>query len=113
VVAPRIVRAPSPAPPTAVVPTVSNAVVTAPPAPRHRAHAPARHPVVARPAAHPISLAFVLGILPSDLFRVPQAAGAVSHPDGVLLLLSSVAMGVLAAASFAMLRRLRRLAGAV
>ena len=65
------------------------------------------------PAAHPISLSFLLGILPSDLFRVPQAAGAVSHPDGALLLLSSVAMGALAVASFAMLRRLRRLPGAV
>ena len=67
--------------------------------------------MAANPAAHPISLSFLLGILPSDLFRVPQAAGAVGHPDGVLLLLSSVAMGVLAVASFGMLRRLRRLEG--
>jgi len=58
-------------------------------------------------------MSFVLGNLPSDLVRVPQAAGAVDHRDGVLLLLSSVAMGVLAVASFALLRRLRRLAGAV
>ena len=68
--------------------------------------------MAAKPATHPISLSFVLGILPSHWLRVPQAAGDVDHPSGVLLLLSSVAMGVLAVASFALLRRLRRLESA-
>jgi hypothetical protein len=62
----------------------------------------------AAPAAHPISQSFLLGLLPADLLRLPKA-DAVSHRDGVLLLLSSVAMAVLAVASFALLRRLRKL----
>ena len=83
---------------------------SAPPGP---SGAPSRRTAAARPppqpAAHPISLSFLFGLLPSDLLRLPHAAGGVSHPGGVLLLLSSVAMGVLAVASFALFRRLRRL----
>jgi hypothetical protein len=63
--------------------------------------------VAPAPAAHPISQSFLLGLLPTDLFRLPKA-DAVAHHDGVLLLLSSVAMAVLAVASFALLRRLRK-----
>jgi hypothetical protein len=51
-----------------------------------------------------------------DLLRLPHAAlhaGGAGHSDGVLLLLSSVAMGVLAVASFTLMRRLKRLEGQV
>jgi hypothetical protein len=50
--------------------------------------------------------------LPRDLLLLPDRAlhvGEAGHRDGVLLLLSSLAMAVLAVASFALLRRLRRL----
>jgi hypothetical protein len=52
--------------------------------------------------------------LPKALLGLPRAAlraDAAAHHSGVLLLLTSVAMGALAAASFALLRRLRRLEG--
>lgn len=121
VVVPRVVHTTAPAQSTSTVPSASVASgkpASAPtPAPRHPAHpasrhvAPARHAPPPQPAAHPISLSFLFGLLPSDLLRLPHAAGGVSHPGGVLLLLSSVAMGVLAVASFALLRRLRRLEG--
>jgi hypothetical protein len=50
--------------------------------------------------------------LPRDLLLLPGKAldaGATGRRNGVLLLLSSLAMAVLAVASFALLRRLRRL----
>jgi hypothetical protein len=50
--------------------------------------------------------------LPRDLLLLPNKAlggGETGHRNGVLLLLSSLAMAVLAVASFALLRRLRRL----
>ena len=50
--------------------------------------------------------------LPRDLLLLPDKAlggGGTGHRDGVLLLLSSIAMAVLAVASFALFRRLRRL----
>ncbi|MGB8877314.1 MAG: hypothetical protein WCD11_13395 [Solirubrobacteraceae bacterium] len=48
--------------------------------------------------------------LPRDLLLLPGAAlrdGVPGHRDGVLLLLSAVAMAVVAVASFTLLRRLR------
>lgn len=77
----------------------------------HR-HAAARPPK-ARPAPATrrtpsrITLAF-----PKDLLQLPRAAlhaGSDSRGGGALLVLSSLAMGVLAIASVALLRRLRRL----
>jgi hypothetical protein len=53
-----------------------------------------------------------MGLLPTGLLRVPALhAGGVNHRDGVLMLLGSVAMVVLAASSFSLLRRLKRLGG--
>ena len=49
---------------------------------------------------------------PKDLLLLPGRAlrgGETGHRDGVLLLLTSLAMAVLAVASLALLRRLRRL----
>jgi hypothetical protein len=110
---------PAPARPSTTVPhapAVSSKPAThVTPAPHHRAHPLPRHTVAPRPTANPISLSFLLGLLPADLLRLPRAAlhagGAVSHRDGVLLLLSSVAMGVLAVSSFGLMRRLKRLEG--
>ncbi|MBV8711605.1 MAG: hypothetical protein JOY56_07485, partial [Solirubrobacterales bacterium] len=59
-----------------------------------------------------IALSFPLGSLTSELFRLPRAAlhaGEADHRDGVLLLLSALAMGVVAVSSFTLLRRLKRL----
>lgn len=56
-------------------------------------------------------LSFPLAV-PRDLLLLPDRvlqAGKTGHRDGVLLLLSSLAMAVLAVASFALIRRLRRL----
>jgi hypothetical protein len=69
------------------------------------------HALTTRPGTHPISLSFFLGRLPNDLLRLPQAAlhaDEDSQGGGILLLLSSVAMGVLAVSSFALMRRLKR-----
>jgi hypothetical protein len=114
-VAPRIVHATAP---RAVAARASSAnptpVTVARPAPHHPSHAAPRHRVAAPPAAHPISLSFLLGLFPADLLRLPRDAlhaGANSRPDGVLLLLSSLAMGVVAVSSFALFRRLKRLEG--
>jgi hypothetical protein len=82
--------------------------------PPHRAapRAAPRHVAAAhRPAPRIAPFPFTLS-LPKTLFALPPAAfraGVREHPDGVLLLLSSVAMAVLAVASFTLLRRLRRL----
>ena len=97
--------------------------------PRHRVsttgatpHRPARvshtspRPRFVPPAhateAQRISLSFPLSSLTSELFRLPRAAlhaGDAGHRDGLLLLLGSLAMGVVAVSSFALLRRLKRL----
>jgi len=56
-------------------------------------------------------LSFAL-TLPRDLLVLPDralVAGETAHRDGALLLLTSLAMAGLAVASFALLRRLRRL----
>jgi hypothetical protein len=69
----------------------------------------------AEPPRHARSQATQLSFpltLPRDLLLLPDKAlggGETGHRDGVLLLLSSIAMAVLAVASFALLRRLRRL----
>jgi len=55
--------------------------------------------------AFPLALPRDLLLLPSDALR----AGDPTRRNGVLLLLSAVAMAVVAAASFTLLRRLRRL----
>ena len=98
---------------------VTSAVSTVAPAsgsraattPRHattqRAAAPHRPPATRRPRSQITSLTFPL-TLPRDLMLLPRA-GADSRSDGVLLLLSAVAMGVLAVAGLSLLRRLRRL----
>jgi hypothetical protein len=118
VVAPRIVAVTTPAQLSGQAGHIST--VSGPPAhkrlppPAEVSHAPRRHVVPTRTRAHPISLAFFLGRLPDDLLRLPQAAlraGEDSHGGGVLLLLSSVAMGVLAVSSFALMRRLKRIEG--
>ncbi len=75
---------------------------------------PARYhaPPVARPAAHSISLSFLLGLLPTHLLRMRALeTGGVNHRDGVLVLLGSIAMAALAMSSFSLLRRLKRLEG--
>jgi hypothetical protein len=62
----------------------------------------------------PVSFSFPFASLPKSLLGLPPAAlhaDAEAHHGGVLLLLSSLAMGAFAAASFALLRKLRRLDG--
>lgn len=76
------------------------------PATRHRA------PTPNSPSArtNPVSLSF----LTTDLLRLTSGlrAGTASGPDdGVLLLLSSLAMAALAVSSFTLLRRLKRFGG--
>ena len=59
-----------------------------------------------------MALSFPLSFIAVELHRLTSGlrAGTVSVPDdGVLLLLSSLAMAALAVSSFALLRRLRRL----
>jgi hypothetical protein len=74
---------------------------------RHRPTAARRPPVTERPRSQATSLAFPL-TLPRDLLLLPRA-GTDSRSDGVLLLLSAMAMGMLTLASLSLLRRLRRL----
>jgi hypothetical protein len=77
------------------------------PAVTHRLTTP-RHPSAThRRQSQVTSLAFPLA-LPKDLILLPRASTD-SRSDGVLLLLSAVAMGVLTLASLSLLRRLRRL----
>jgi hypothetical protein len=67
---------------------------------------------VHRTKSDAVSFSFPFTSLPKTLFWLPRAAfraEARTQGDGVLLLLSSLAMGGLAVASFALLRRLRRL----
>lgn len=109
-------RAPSPH--AAATSTSSGTVSTA---------APHHHPRASRSAAQlraaprvrptkPASVSHWVPFtsLPKALLGLPRAASqavAHTHHDGVMLLLSSLAMAALAAASFTMLRRLMRLAG--
>jgi hypothetical protein len=63
---------------------------------------------------HAVAFSFPFASLPKMLLGLPRAAlhaGEQTHRDGMLLLLSSLAMGVLAVSSFALIRRLRRLEG--
>jgi len=100
---------------TVSAPAANN--VTSSPSPaqpvrRNSSHVRVPHvatPHHARPQATRLSFPLAL---PRDLLLLPAAAlhdGTTGHRDGVLLLLSSLAMAVLAVASFALLRRLRRL----
>ena len=73
----------------------------------HRPTAPHRSPATHRRQSQVTSLAFPL-TLPRDLLLLPRASSD-SRSNGVLLLLSAVAMGVLTLASLSLLRRLRRL----
>ncbi|HUA46019.1 MAG TPA: hypothetical protein VMA77_12365 [Solirubrobacteraceae bacterium] len=77
---------------------------------RHASRAPVHRVRAERHAAAQLgSLAFPLS-LPRDLLLFPRAAlraGDPTHRNGVLLLLSSVAMAVVAVAGFTLLRRLR------
>ena len=80
---------------------------------RTATHTTAAHHLAATPRDSPqtTSIPFPLA-LPRDLLLLPRAAlnsGTDSRRNGVLLLLSAVAMGVLALASLTLLRRLRRL----
>ena len=71
----------------------------------HRAATPRHAPSQATPLSFPLAI-------PRDLLLLPGTAlgaGTTGHGNGVLLLLSSVAMAVVAVASFTLLRRLRRL----
>jgi hypothetical protein len=78
----------------------------------HRLSPPGvRHLAAPRPDSALVGgLKFPLA-LPRDLLLLPRdaiRAGSRTQPSGVLLLLSSVAMAVVAVASFVLLRRLRR-----
>jgi len=87
-----------------------------PPTPPSRRSPPSRVRAPGAAAPHharseATRLSFPLA-LPRDLLLLPGTAlggGETGHRDGVLLLLSSLAMAVLAVASFALFRRLRRL----
>jgi hypothetical protein len=71
----------------------------------HRAATPRHAQSQATPLSFPLAI-------PRDLLLLPGTAlgaGTTGHRNGVLLLLSSVAMAVVAVASFTLLRRLRRL----
>jgi hypothetical protein len=71
----------------------------------HRVETPRHAPSQATPLSFPLAI-------PRDLLLLPGKAfgeGTTGHRDGVLLLLSAMAMAVLAVASFTLLRRLRRL----
>jgi hypothetical protein len=104
--------------PARTVSTTAAKTVASSPSPaqpvRHVSPPPARAPHVAAPhhaRSQATRLSFPLA-LPRDLLLLPGAAvreGTTGHRDGVLLLLTSLAMAVLAVASFALLRRLRRL----
>ena len=62
----------------------------------------------------PVALSVPLSFIATDLLRLTSGlrAGAAARPeDGVLLLLSSLAMAALAVSSLALLRRLKRFGG--
>jgi hypothetical protein len=102
---------------TVSAPATHNTAASSPPPTRTAQHnSPARvhTPRVATPhhaRSQATRLSFPLA-LPRDLLLLPGAAlheGTAGHRDGVLLLLTSLAMAALAVASFTLLRRLRRL----
>jgi hypothetical protein len=79
----------------------------------HRAHARVRdhRPRAAdRPHPHPAPVALRLG-LPSLAPLNLVAASRQTQPNGVGLLLSSIALGMLVVASLSLLRRVKRLNG--
>jgi hypothetical protein len=77
------------------------------PATAHRSSTAHRPPATHHPKSQVTSIEFPL-TLPKGLVLLPRA-GTDSRNDGVLLLLSAAAMGVLTLASLSLLRRLRRL----
>jgi hypothetical protein len=116
------VVAPAIRPPVVVTPartlTAPAAKIVASRAPRARSGRPtspshvhaARTPAPRRARSEATRLSFPLSWT-KDLLLLPDRAlhgGETGHRDGVLLLLSSLAMAVLAVASLALLRRLRR-----
>jgi hypothetical protein len=100
---------------TSSVPSVSTGAVSRSAPTPSSAHGRARHaPATRRPPPRVGPLSFPLA-LPRDLLLLPRAALRASvrgRENGVLLLLSAVAMAVVALASFTLLRRLRRLVAA-
>lgn len=124
VAAPRIVNTSAAARTSPEVARVST-VIRAPHKPQTRtphhptakvSHAKPRHHAAARrTVSQPVAISLPAPFHLTDILRLPHAAvhatEDVSHRGGVLLLLSSLAMGVLAVSSFSMLRRLRRLEG--
>lgn len=110
----RVATTSQPAPPRAVA---ANRRPAQSPPQRHRI-APRRRvvvhhaPVARRAPSQHVDLSFPLSFLPRDLLRLTPTVlrtAAPTHRNGELLLLSSLAMAGLAAASFAMFRRLLRL----
>jgi len=77
------------------------------PATTHKPSPASRPKATHRPRSQVTSVAFPL-TWPKDLVLLPRA-GTDNRSDGVLLLLSAMAMGVLTLASLSLLRRLRRL----
>lgn len=78
---------------------------------RTRASARKRHPPIARPPHRltgPVSLSLALPRIALPNLLEP---GRASEPNGVLLLLSSLSLGLLVIASLTLLRRLKRLNG--
>lgn len=104
----RVLRTSQTSAPSAATDTTAHHVA---PPPRFRSHA-AVHPVRAaqNQSARVGLLPFPLA-LPRDLLVLPRA-GAPAPRNGLLLLLSSVAMAVVAVAASVLLRRLRGLASA-
>jgi hypothetical protein len=99
---------PSPVSPASIRTPSHSASAPARPAAHHAVrHAPTARPISTRvgPLSFPLSLPRDLLLLPGDALR----AGDATHQNGVLLLLSAVAMAVVAVAGFTLLRRLRRL----
>jgi hypothetical protein len=113
VIVPRIVHVAAPAQRPAVSSDVTHVSPVRPNSPRHRptvSRTPAHHttPVVAKHVA----VSFSLGFLEKYLLRLAPGAsrgGDAPQRDGVLLLLASLAMGVVAVSSFALSRRLKEL----
>jgi hypothetical protein len=113
----RITPTSSPAAPagTSSVPSVSTGAVSRSAPTPSSVHARPRHAATVRPTSPRVGpLSFPLA-LPRDLLLLPRAAlraSVRSRENGLLLLLSAAAMAIVAVASFALLRRLRRLVAA-
>jgi hypothetical protein len=79
----------------------------------HHRRVTVSHTRHARPTvAKPVALSSPLAFFTHDLLRLvpaPIRVEAVDHRDGVLLLLASLAMGVLAVSSFALSRQIKEL----